>query len=81
MTTLQKNLIEERLNSIRKAIDRWDEKMDVAEANGDMEKYAKCDKRQDFELKRLDGMESVLRIMGYCVIQGKDGEPWYIREI
>ena len=81
MTAFQKNRIEDELNSVRKAIDRWDAKMDAAEAKGDMERYAKCDKLQDFELERLKAMEKILRIMGYHVIQGKDDEPWFICEI
>ena len=81
MTKFQKERIKQDLNFIRKSIDRYDEKMDKAEANGDMERYAELDKAKDMRLRELDGMTTVLKIMGYAVIQGKSEEPWYICEV
>ena len=78
MTTNQKERIEYTLNVIRKEIDRMDDRMDKAEADGDKERYAKYDKRQDMALERLHGIETTLLILGYRVWQGKQGEPWRV---
>ena len=80
MTKKQKERIEYTLNIIRKEIDRLDERMDKAEADGDTERYAKCDKRQDMALERLQGIQSTLLILGYRVWQGKQDEPWRVVE-
>ena len=75
MTKNQKERIEYALNVIRKEIDRCDERMDKAEADGDKERFAKYDKRQDMALERFHGIQSTLLILGYRVWQGID-EPW-----
>ena len=78
MTKAQTERIEYVLNNLRKELDRLDAKMDKAEADGDEERYAKLDKRQDMALERLHGMQMVLFPLGYRVWQGKDDEPWRI---
>lgn len=80
MTAKQKERIEYSLNVIRREIDRWDAKMEKAEADGDKERYTKCDKRQDMALERLQGMQTTLLILGYRVWQGSDDEPWRVVE-
>ena len=66
--------MESAVNLIRREIDRMDEKMDRAQAEGNTEKYAKYDKRQDMALERLHGMETVLMILGYRVACPAEGE-------
>jgi len=77
MTPKQLERMESAVNLIRREIDRMDEKMDRAQAEGNPEKYAKYDKRQDMALERLHGMETVLMILGYRVAQYADRE-WQV---
>ena len=76
MTNAKRERIERALNDVRADLERLDAKMDKAEAAGDREKYARLDRRQDMMLERFSGMQKVLAILGYCVQQGRDGEPW-----
>ena len=78
MTKAQKERIEYSLNIIRKDLDRYEQKMDKAEAEGDTKRFDKLNERLDMALERLQGMNTTLLILGYRVWQGKDGEPWRV---
>ena len=78
MTKAQKERIEYSLNIIRKDLDRYEAKMNKAEAEGDTKRFDKINERLDMALERLQGMNTTLLILGYRVWQGKDGEPWRV---
>ena len=71
-------VIEYELNEIRQKLDKYDLKME--EAEGDTERIERLKKLENYLFGELDGMNTILRYMGYELIQGKDGEPWSIRK-
>lgn len=54
-----------KYNELEATADRLDDKMEKAEANGDMEKYQKLDSKQDRIISKMDGMTDVLMMLGY----------------
>lgn len=54
--------------------DRLEDKMDKAEAEGNIEKYQKLDHHIDRIISKMDGMTDVLMMLGY-EIQYQSGKP------
>lgn len=68
----------ERYMDEEKHIDRIEAKMDKAEAEGNMEKYNRLDRRDDKLIAHLDGMTDVLMMLGY-EIQYQNHKPVIVK--
>ena len=54
--------------------DRLENRMEKAEADGDIDKYKKLDHRDDRIISKIDGMTDVLMMLGY-EIHYQSGKP------
>lgn len=68
-----------RYNELEAQADRIETRMDKAEANGDVEKYQKLDRKDDRLISKMDGMTDVLMMLGY-ELRYQSGKPVIVQK-
>ena len=65
MNKQQRKWCEYKLTTLFRQLDKMDSHMEKAEMDGDMERYAKAEKRYDLLSAEIDGIQAVLYCLGY----------------
>lgn len=79
-TKLQEERIINQFAYLNKRYDRIEERMEKAEAEGDAEKAKRLDGKLDQLLKEMDGIQFVLKTLGYCVSCNSTDDSYYMKK-
>ena len=78
MTTEQREKLESLLNYLDRRMDKIEDKMELAERDGDFERVERLDRTHDTLLARQNQVFEVLNILGYSARWGEDTDYKYI---